>query len=179
MRTIRKLSAVVLLLGSPLGALAQQNVPPRADVPVKPAFKPAIEAAKVKPLATQRMNLVGREQDLFTDLALTPLQREQLKRNLGQLACLPEGAQVPGGMVVMQQTMQQTMQPINLNPNSTSPVDPCMTDAIDVVLLKNFRDHITTQLKARNRNVTAFESSIPEKCALKQVNYYLQVLATL
>ncbi len=166
-----RLLAVLAAAALACAAQAQQQVMPPAGAlkPIEPAkvARPPVATARV---AADRLALVGREDDLYRGLNLTPAQSAQLKANLGQLRCLPPGAAIPGGHVMMQ--VMPTGGALGTPGGSA-----CMNDSIDAAQLASLRSFLRAELKRRNADLAQFDNGIPKDCAFGEMQYYLAIVA--
>jgi hypothetical protein len=168
-----------------LPAAAQQNVPPRPGA-LTPAETPALkankllaaEAVKPGPALARPMMLVGKEQDLFAGLTLSAQQKQQLQRNLGAMACVPNGFVPPaGGGHVMMQVMPP---PTGAGTGQgTAAADECLSRTLDGQQLATLRNHLKGLLAERKLDAAEFERMAPANCALSELKYYLTVLSLL
>ncbi len=169
-----RLCLVVALLGATRSWAAdaqQQMMPPagalKAIEPAKVA-KPPLAAGKV----ADRLALVGKDDDLYRGLNLTPAQSAQLKANLSQLRCLPPGAPIPAG-----HTMMQIMPTGGSLGVPGGAADACMNDSIDATQLASLRGFLRAELKRRNADLAQFDKGIPKDCAFGEMQYYLAIVA--
>jgi hypothetical protein len=156
----------------PFLSQAQQNVPPQPGVLKAIEFKAAKPPVAAARATVDKLALVGKDEDLYGGLELSPAQRARLKANLGQLRCLPVGAPMPTGHVMMQVLPTGgTLGAPGGNSNA------CMNDAIDAGQLASFREYLRGELKRRTADLAEFDKRIPKDCAFGELQYYLGIVA--